>query len=231
MLEQTEQQLIDWARESAGIDDVALSLTRRARGGRGVSFHLLNIRPRPLGRGGADMPDLRATLEYLVTTWAPTVREANDLLAQIFVEAMRHPRYHLVEPPDPLAVWTALRLKHRPSFQLEVQLTVPWPKTVAPLVTASPSVAGEAVGRLLGRVVGPGEIAVPGAIVRVPSISKSTRTDGRGLFAIEAVPLAGPLELDVRARGHRRSLIINEQDRADETLLVELDFDHMAQET
>ena len=55
---------------------------------------------------------------------------------------------------------------------------------------------------LLGRVVGPGDVPIPGAVVELPTLKLSTRTDSRGCFRFPFVPALNTLGgLEVRAKG------------------------------
>jgi hypothetical protein len=104
--------------------------------------------------------------------------------------------------PVPAAVWAGLRVSPRPGFRVRVPVRRERPEGVVhrvrfPVVTQM--VPAEV---LLGRVVGPGDVPIPGALVELPSLKLSTRTDAQGCFRFPRVPPAATLgRLEVRAKG------------------------------
>jgi len=88
----------------------------------------------------------------------------------------------------------------RPAFRLRVPLARERSQDVAgvkvPLLTQAMPAA------LQGRVVGPGDIPIPGALVELPAMGLSARTDIKGCFRFASVPAGTPLgRLEVRAKG------------------------------
>jgi hypothetical protein len=76
---------------------------------------------------------------------------------------------------------------------------------------------------LRGRVVGPGDIPITDAVVDLPSMGLSVRTDTKGRFRFASVPVDTPLgRLEVRAKGEVLAVRTEELPTEEGALLVRL---------
>ena len=118
---------------------------------------------------------------------------------------------------SPLAAetWAALGVAPRPSFVLGALVRRERPEPEAPLVRMPLEVRYASITELRGTVLGPGDVALMGALVELPALQIRTRTDARGRFRFASVP-RDPKELHllVQAKGRQFQVVV-EQDGAD----------------
>jgi len=78
-------------------------------------------------------------------------------------------------------------------------------------------------GTFRGRVVGPGDVPLPGALVQLPALSRSALTDRSGCFVFPMVP-AEPRRLAfvVETKGETQSILAERPD--DDLTFVSLQF-------
>ena len=55
--------------------------------------------------------------------------------------------------------------------------------------------------RISGRVVGPSKNPIPWALVEIPELKRSTRTDGEGIFSMIGLKSGNPTRIRVTAKG------------------------------
>ncbi len=201
MIETVDQRLKSWVERVLGDTAVSLAAPARESVERGVGLYLLELGPAPVPRT-ARRPPLRLALSYLVTTGADSPERAHHLLGELVFAALDEPEFEVDLSPLPVALWAALGVVPRPAFRLKVPLERERPMPVVPRVT-QPLVLRAVPSRpLVGQVLGPGEVPIPGAQVELPSMGLSVRTDARGLFRFASVPADMPLGwLEVRAKG------------------------------
>jgi hypothetical protein len=71
---------------------------------------------------------------------------------------------------------------------------------------------------LVGRVMGPGDIAIMGARVELPALNLSTATDFRGRFQFAAVPSDPPIKLlRLNAKGQTFTVHV---EKLDEPMII-----------
>ncbi|MCE9673647.1 carboxypeptidase-like regulatory domain-containing protein [Myxococcus stipitatus] len=190
----------------AGQTPVFLGVPDRDSLERGVCLYLLELGPAPPSRGGARAP-LQISVCYLVTAGAASPEEAHRLLGELVFAAMEETDFEVDLTPVASSVWAGLRVPPRPAFRVRVPVRRERPASVVhhvrfPLVTQT--VSAEA---LLGCVVGPGDVPIPGALVELPALRLTTRTDDQGRFRFPRVPPVTALgHLEVRARGELLAL-------------------------
>ncbi|HEX8702964.1 MAG TPA: carboxypeptidase regulatory-like domain-containing protein [Myxococcaceae bacterium] len=201
MIDEVDQRLKAWVGHVIG--DTPLSLAVPVRGSRepGVSLYLLELGAMPPARTGRRVP-LQFSVCYLITVGAETPERAHRLLSELIFAALETPEFEVELAPVPLELWTALGVPPQPAFRLRMPVRRERAepniaRVRGPLVLqSSPSEA------LLGCVVGPGDVPIPGAVVELPTLNLSTRTDSRGYFRFPFLP---PLQtlgaLEVRAKG------------------------------
>ncbi len=201
MISEVDQRLKAWAGEVAGNAPVSFAAPDRESVTRGVSLYLLELGSAPPVRSMRRVP-LQFSVCYLVIAGADTPERAHQLIGELLFSALETPEFEVDLSPVPVALWSALGLAPQPAFRvrLPVRRERPEPqlhRVRFPLVTQA--VPNEA---LLGRVVGPGDVPIPGALVELPSLKLSTRTDARGGFRFPLVPPRASLgRLEVRAKG------------------------------
>ena len=202
-----DRQLESWAESVLGAGLVSLALPDPSTGARGVSFYLIDLVHRPPARG-VPQPYLDLTLRYLVTSWGQTPSEAHRLLADLLFAAASAADFEVELGSPPLEMWTALNLPPRPAFVMRVPLRKELPVHRAPLVRRPIEIEIAPAGPLTGFCVGPEEIPLPGALIEVPAINVSTRTDHDGRFAFASVPRDGA-HLLVRATAKGKTITVD----------------------
>jgi hypothetical protein len=196
MIQEADGRLTEWVRSVLKGCPVVFAPPARAEGN-GVWLHLMDVLPNPPARG--DSAPLQVSLRYLVTTWAETPEKAHGLLGRLVFEALGDGQYEVEREPVPPALWTAMGVAPRASFVLRAVLRQERPRPRAPLVRTGLRTQSAALRAVRGRVLGPGDVPMPGARVEAPSLRLATRTDGDGRFEFAAVP-AGPAPCPIRAR-------------------------------
>jgi hypothetical protein len=202
MLDEVDARLRAWVGRVLGEVPVSLEVPERRLLENGVSLYLLELGSAPPPRTER-RPPLRLSACYLVTAGADSAERAHRLLGELAFAAMEEQDLEVDLSPVPLALWTGLGLPPRPSFKLRVPVLRERPVPVVPRVRAPLAVHAAPISdSLVGVVVGPGDVPIPGALVELPSLRLSTRTDARGGFRFPSVPPAASLgRLEVRAKG------------------------------
>jgi hypothetical protein len=201
MIDEVDQRLKAWVGHVIGDTPVSLAVPARGSLERGVSLYLLELGALPPARTGRRTP-LQFSVCYLITVSAETPERAHHLLGELVFAALEVPDFEVELAPVPLELWAAMGAPPQPAFRLRLPVRreraePSIPRVRAPLVIqTSPSEA------LLGCVVGPGDVPIPGAVVELPTLQLSTRTDARGWFRFPFVPALKTLGgLEVRAKG------------------------------
>lgn len=203
MIDTVDQRLKAWVGRVLGEVPVSLHAPDRDSVERGVGLYLLELGASPPPRTER-RPPLQLSVCYLVTAGGEGQPErAHHLLGELAFAAMDETDFEVDLTPVPLGVWAGLGVQPRPSFRLRLPVRRERPVPVVPRVQV-PLVAhvNSINDALTGSVVGPGDVPIPGALVELPSLRLSTRTDARGVFRFPSVPPAGSLGgLEVRAKG------------------------------
>ncbi len=201
MIDEVDQRLKAWVSEVVGDMPVSFAAPDRSLGEHGVSLYLLDLGSAPPARSVRRVP-LQFSVCYLITVSAETPERAHHLLGELVFAALEAPDFEVDLSTIPLELWTALGVPPQPALRLRVPVrrarAEPNVRRVRfPLVTRT--VPNEV---LLGRVVGPGDVPIPGALVELPMLKLSTRTDARGSFRFPLVPSVESIgRLEVRAKG------------------------------
>jgi hypothetical protein len=201
MINEVDQRLKAWVGHVTGDTPVSLAVPDRGSLEQGVSLYLLELGAAPAARTGRRVP-LQFSVCYLITVGAETPERAHELLGELVFAALEAPDFEVELAPVPLELWATLGVAPRPAFRLRLPVRreraePQVPRVRFPLVVqTSPSEA------LRGCVVGPGDVPIPGAVVELPTLKLSTRTDARGWFRFPFVPsLESVGGLEVRAKG------------------------------
>lgn len=220
MIRDADVGIRDWL--APALDGAAVSFEAPAAApeGRGVSVHLLDLLDAP-PPSGPDRSPVQVALRYLVTAWAPTAEERHDLLDATIVAAAEQPGVDLDLSPTPPELWRALGVPPQPSVRLRVVARWARPVTPAPPVREPLVLRAAGVSRLDGVVVGPGDTGLAGARVELPSLARSTTTDGAGRFSFARVPDA-PATTVLVARAKGREVAVRVDVGAD-PVVVHLD--------
>ena len=98
-----------------------------------MGLYLLALAGAPPPRTRARTP-LQFNLRYLVTTWSPQRQEEHRLLGKLLFAALEREDLEVDLTPLPGELWTALGIRPRPAFVLEVQARRDRPEPRAPRV-------------------------------------------------------------------------------------------------
>lgn len=203
MIDEVDQRLKAWVGRVLGEVPVSLNPPDRDSVDRGVGLYLLELGAAPPPRTER-RPPLQLSVCYLVTAGgAGQPEQAHRQLGELAFAAMDEADFEVDLTPVPLGVWAGLGVVPRPSFRLRLPVRRERPMPAVPRVNV-PLVAHAVPVQdaLTGSVVGPGDVPIPGALVELPSLRLSTRTDARGVFRFPSVPPARSLgRLEVRAKG------------------------------
>lgn len=202
-LEETTRELIGWTQEV--LPDravVARSLSDRDCG-EGVDLRLIGLAPHAAPRAAS--PPLILTVDYLLT-----VRAADPIVEQtgavrLLFAAMEHDETEVVLDRDALTLCADLSLPPGPGFVLRTMVSIARSRQAerAGLVRFPLNIVSGELGVLQGSVLGPGDMPVAGAVVRLEGLDRSAQTDALGRFRLHG-PVGGkgrPVRLNVRARG------------------------------
>lgn len=223
MIEQVDRRLREWIQRVLDVPVPSLSPPSDARTGRGVSLYLLELADRPPPRGGGRRPSLQLSLRYLVTTWADDPEEAHRLLGELVFAAMEQAEFEVELDPVPAATWAAFGVKPQPSFVLCVPLRRERLEPPAKLVREPVVIRETLMTTLRGIVLGPDDAPLARAVVEIPSLQLSTRTDLKGQFTLSNVP-AEPRTKSLRVRAKGRELDIAVEQPASEDQVVVIHF-------
>jgi hypothetical protein len=223
VIEQADAQLRDWVASVLPGVDVSFDPPRNQATGEGVSLHLMELVSSPPPRGPS-RPPLQLGLRYLVTVWASSVDVQHHLLGELAFAAMQRSDVEVELLPLDWPAWVALGAAPRPGFVLRATLRQEVPVPAQPLVRGPLLVQSAALTSLYGRVVGPGEIPLAGALVQLTGLDRSERTGANGTFSFASVPgLPTSLSMRVLARGHEVTLAVAEPTSPDQPLIIKLD--------
>jgi len=144
---------------------------------------------------------LRLRVHFLVTGAGDA--ESITLIDRALLAAAGDPQVGLVPEPLPAQTWTALRVRPRVALVVEVAVRLPRPAPSPVRVRGPLRIADAPLATLRGRVLGPGAVPIPGAVVRATDIGVSTHTGRDGSFALPGLPATESVRLLVSARGVR----------------------------
>ncbi len=146
-------------------------------------------------------PPNELLIRYAVVASSPDPVEAEQMLVGLVRSATAFHTIDVLEEPVGPAYWTAWGLRPKPAIQVEVRS---WrdetPPGDAPRVRKV-EVDLEPLETVYGRVVGPGNTPVAGAIVDLLSLGRSLNTDSNGCFRFVGLSAGSHLQLRVRANG------------------------------
>lgn len=221
--DQIDEQLKEWVTERVEVPAVSFGPPGEESSPQGVSLFLLELEDAPPPRTMKQAP-LQLFLRYLVTTWAETSQEAHRILGELVFEAMQTEEFELELTVPVGTLWQSLGIPPRPSFFLRVPCRHERPRP-EPQMVRQPLVLETAPLRpITGRVVGPGDVPIPGATVELPALNTRTETDRKGWFRFDAVPQqSSPERVVVRAKGMRSEAQIDPTTNGDQPLIIQIE--------
>jgi hypothetical protein len=208
VIQEIDARLATWAGEHARGVQASFDPPAESRQGEGVGIYLMDVAPRPdEHREGARR--LRASLRYLITSWAEKPERAHELLGDLLLAALQEPEFEVELEPVKLEAWAAFRIAPRPSFVLRVPLGQDLQRPAARMVRRPLAVRASGAASVNGTVLGPDDVPLAGANVELPALQLTTMTDWKGRFAFATVPAdPAPKELLVKARGHEQKVAV-----------------------
>lgn len=222
MFDQIDRKLEQWVHHVAGEADVFFTGPGEGDGRSGVGLYLLELAEDPPPRGTRAAP-LRLALRYLVTTWGDPV-EAHRRLGDLTFAALADPELVTDLKPLPPECWAALGVAPRPAFIVQVPVHRDRAVEPAPPVTEELVLNTRPMTSLQGVVLGPGDVPIAGASVRVPHLGKRSTTDGRGRFRLSGLPAFPPVtRLQVRSKGREEIVTSEEGFAGDEPVTIHID--------
>lgn len=175
-------------------------------------------------RVASSTPDaLRLRVHFLVAGGGDA--ESITLIDRALLAAAGDSQLALIPDPLPAQTWAALRVRPRLALVVEVAVRLPRPVPPTVRVRGPLHITDAPLGTLRGRVLGPGAVPVPGAVVRATDIGVSTHTGRDGSFALSGVPATESVRLLVSARGAKLSTRVT-VDSA-EPLVLSLPFEEV----
>jgi hypothetical protein len=210
-IEQATTQLADWLSDVTG-QAVRTTVPDEATG---VTVWPLALLPDQQLRGVGAREPFRFQVRHLVTSVLPA------MLDKVLVAAV-HAGQPLItlEPPEP-ELWLALGARPRPALLVDVPAMISRAQPVAPRVRGPLRIAGGPVQAVRGRVVGPGDVPLPGVQVEIISTGTAVRTGSDGRFSLSAAP-AGVVP--VRLRGKGLDFLVDLPPGPDEEFLIHCDI-------
>jgi hypothetical protein len=222
MIDEVDAQLTAWVQTVTPGVTVAIDRLPGAGATGDVFLQLIELREVPRARGGA-RPPLQVVLTYLLTTGGEDVTLAHKRLGDLLFAALEHQDYEVRPASIQSAVWLAAATVPRPGFLLSVPLRKPREQAVAKPVLEALRVRGTAARPLAGVVLGPRDMPIADAIVELPLLQLSTRSDHAGRFRFAAVPADPPnQQIRVRAKAREFPFSIASVD-ADEPVALRID--------
>lgn len=219
-----EQRLIDtWIRPALGAD-AAIRVgevgEEPERDGIEASLTLLDLVPAPAARRGTLPAPLQLRARYLVSVRGGAA-ERHQALAELGFHAPGIPDLELEATPPGPALWSALGVSARPALIASVRLTRERPRRIVPRVRQPLETRWLANRPLAGRVVGPGDLPIAGALVEVEGAPLSAYSNHRGEFAFGAVPGGdAPPLLVISAKGTQLTVRVDPDHGPDRPVLI-----------
>ena len=227
MFDVVDRRLSEWVEKTLG--EVVFSLEPPGRAApdngttAGVSFYLLELVDAPPSRG-TDAPPLQVHLRYLVTAWAGSPEDAHALLGKLVFAAMGEPEFQVEFPPIDAGTWAALNARPQPAFLLRVPVRQERVRPAVKYVTEPIVVEIAPAISLHGVVLTSRKQPVPGAVVDLPAIQRSTSTDMRGEFLLNNIP-GGQKAYNLRVRAKGRELRVSLTPPENDAEPVQIQFD------
>lgn len=185
-----------------------------------VTLTMLELAPAPAARRGNTPVPMQLRARYLVSVrGSPSAR--HQALADLAFAAGVLPGIELDPMAPGPALWRSLGTTARPALVVSVLLTRERKLRAAPRVRQPLETRWRSSTPLAGRVLGPGDVPIAGALVEVEGAPLAAYSDHRGEFRFRAVPGgdASPT-LVVSAKGERLTVRVQESHGPDDPVLI-----------
>ncbi len=222
MIDQVDRHLKEWVQQTL---DVSVSLVPPADvpSDRGVNLYLLELADKPPLRG-TKRPPLQVSLRYLVTTWSDDVEEAHRWLGELLFGAMENSEFEVELDAIPATTWAAFGVTPRPSFILRVPLRLERPEPDTKLVRFPLVLQKVSLSGFRGVVLTPDDVPLSRALVEIPGLQLTTRTDVHGRFSFPNVPAGSRVEkLHIKAKGLECDASVDQSVLDDGLFLIRFD--------
>jgi hypothetical protein len=176
-------------------------------------------------RGGYGHRTLGLRARHAVTADGP-VGAALWLLDRVLIALAGEDRYQLVLEPVPASLWGS-RLP-RPAVLIDVPVHVAVTARGTPRATGGLGLDGGRLRVIVGRVVGPGDLALAGMTVLSASTGTSVLTDARGGFTLPGEPVGRTVALHLAGRGLHLQVEVGAA--ATEPVIVRFPIEHVCAE-
>lgn len=171
-----------------------------------VHFYLLDLLNKPRPHVGTKRPAAQIVLRYLAMVTSPESGKEGRLACELLFDAMDNLDIETETDPVPISLWSALGIPPQPGFIFRIGVVRLRDQVDAPIVRKIVVRSSPIVG-MNGTVLGPGALPLVNAVVEMPTLKTSVRTDEAGRFNFPAVPPEPPeVELVVKARGKEMSV-------------------------
>jgi len=195
--------LLDWLSQ-AGIRAGVAPPGDAGPGPRAVRVWPLALLPEQAVRVTTGRGPLRLRVRYLLSAGPadpPAGPDLVDLLDRVLVAASADGPVHVPVEAVPADLWRSFGLVPRAGLYADVPTRVSRPEPRPARVAAPLRLDGTGLARIHGKVVGPGEVPVPGIRVVVADTGASTYTDQHGRFWFAALPAGRPARLLLSGKG------------------------------
>jgi len=171
-----------------------------------VRVELIGLSPAPAAREIRETPaQFRA--RYSIRVRSADTGQTQDVLNALIFEAFSTQEWEANPAssaasalPEVAFIVTAIVRR--------VPTTVAPPRVLHPIGARPPGSAPmmRSALPLVGRLLGPGQRPIAGALVRVPQLGATATSDGSGYFRIGAAPVDGALLVEISAKGNTWTL-------------------------
>ena len=198
--ENTTTDLVEWIRSVVpDVPTASRPLGARERTN-GVDVRLLRVAPRPPAR--TTQPPSIVDLDYLITVQMANADAEQHALVELMFAAIERHECEILTDRSAAELCVSLGIPAAVGFVLRTPLVRLPARHAAKRVRAPLLVHTTAMGVIEGRVVGPEDIPIAGAVISAPGLPNTARTDHEGHFRMSGMPnTASGVKLVARARG------------------------------
>jgi Pvc16 N-terminal domain len=220
MIDQIDQRLKDWVKETLEGVDVSLGPPKLSQTGQGVNLYLMEFANKPAPRSNTP-PPVQILLRYLVTAWAKGPEESHPLLGKLVFAAMTNPEFEVEFDPIPATAWVAFGVPPLPSFVLTIPLRLERPEPPTKLVRKPLVLQSAPITSLSGIVLGPEDVPLSNARVELRALQLYESTDTKGRFRFPAVPSEPRAkQLRIKAKGRELTVTVQQPDSDSEPVVI-----------
>jgi hypothetical protein len=197
--ESTTTDLVKWIRSVLpDVPAIARPLGARERAS-GIDVRLIAASPRPAARSAE--PPAILDLDYLVTVQMTDAEAEQQALVELLFAAMDRHECEVITGKDIAQLCAQLGFPAAAGFILRKPLVRE--RDIRPAKRVHKLVVHTApMGVIEGRVLGPQDIPIAGAVISAPGLSSTARSDPSGRFRIAGIPgTADGVTLTARAHG------------------------------